>query len=174
MFGCGGTDGLLNTSSVTATIDTLVLDSDVVTWVDATGAKATYCADTSYTAIPVADSVNVTIKSTAYSNTGSTGLPIRIEKATITYVPANSLTPKMDPEYQTIGMTIANGASATIPVRVSTQEQKRNLLDRLACNPNVIYNYYTKITFDIREIGSDKKISVDADMQLRFSDYIDK
>lgn len=174
MFGCGGTDGLLNTSSVTATVDTLVLDSDVVTWVDSTGAKSTYCAETSYTSIPAADSVNVAIKSTPYSTTGSTGLPIRIKSATISYTPANSATPEMPSEYQIIDMVINNGGTATIPITVATQERKRSLVDALACQPDNIYNYYTKITFEVVEIGSDKSIALDVAMQLRFSDYIDK
>lgn len=175
MFGCGGSDeGLLATSSVTATTDTLVLDSDIVTWVDAAGAKATYCAETSFTAIPVADSVNVAIKSTAYPTTGSITLPILIESATISYTPANTATPAMASEYQIVGTKIENGASATIPVRVASQEQKRALVNALACQPDKIYNYYTKISFKLKEIGSDKSVTADTSMQLRFSDYIDK
>ena len=175
MFGCGGSgEGLLATSSVTATTDTLVLDSDVVSWVDATGAKATACAVTSFYATPVADSVNVTIKSTAYpSSSSSTGLDLRIKSATISYSPANINTPAMSPEYQTIGMTISAGGSATIPVRVATQEQKIRLQSVLACN-NTIYKYYTKISFDVAEIGSGKNITVDSSMDLRFADFIDK
>jgi len=67
LFGCGSSEGLLNTSMVTSTTDTVLLDSDVVSWVDAVGAKATACAATSFPSIPLADSVNVTVKSTAYS-----------------------------------------------------------------------------------------------------------
>ncbi|MDD2366207.1 MAG: hypothetical protein PHN84_08595 [Desulfuromonadaceae bacterium] len=176
MLGCGGsgddTVGLLATSSVNATIDTLVMDSDVVAWVDDAGSKATACAP-SFPSIPAADSVNVVIKSTAYSNTGSMGLPLRIESATITYTPANTDTPAMPPEFQAIGMTIPNGTSATIPVRVATQEQKIALYDVLACN-GPIYSYHTTITFNITEIGTDKKITVSSSMSLRFSDFIDK
>lgn len=173
MFGCGSSDGALNTSTVTASVDTLVMDADVVSWVDATGAKANACVSTSFPATPVADSVNVSVVSKAYSNTGDMGLPIRIESATIAYVPANSATPAMAPEFQTIGMTIANGGTATVPVRVATQEQKIRLQSILACN-NTIYNYYTKISFNVTEVGTDKKATVDASMQLRLADFIDK
>lgn len=174
MLGCGGSDeGLLATSSVTATIDTLVLDSDVVSWVDATGATAAACSNTSFPATPAADSVNVAIKSTAYPLSGATSLSLRVKSATITYMPANTSTPPMSSEYQTIGMTIAGGSSVTIPVRVSTQEQKIRLQPALACN-NTIYKYYTKIIFDIAEIGSDQSITVDSSMDLRFADFIDK
>jgi len=166
MFGCGGSsDGLLATSSVTATIDTRVMDSDIASWVDATA-----CTGGS---IPAADSVNATIKSTAYPLSGSMGLSIRIKSATISYSPANSATPPMSSEFQTIGMTIDAGSSATIPVRVATQEQKIRLQSALACN-SIIYKYYTKISFDIAEIGSDKSITVDSSMDLRLADFVDK
>ncbi len=166
MFGCGGSsDGLLATSSVTATIDTRTLDADIVAWTDAAA-----CSGGS---IPAADSVNVTIKSTAYPISGSLGLSIRIKSATISYSPANSATPPMSSEYQTVGMTIDAGSSATIPVRVATQEQKIRLQSALACN-NTIYKYYTKISFDIAEIGSNKSITVDSAMDLRLADFVDK
>lgn len=173
LIGCGGDDGMLATQSLMATVDTSVMDSDIVVWVDSTGAKTTACSATSLPSIPVADSVNVAIKSTANSNNGSISSPIRIESATITYTPANSSTPAMVSEFQTINMIVANGSTATIPVRVSTQEQKSALYSALACNSN-IYNYYTTFTFNITEIGSDKKISLSTSMQLRFADFIDK
>lgn len=173
MSGCGGSsEGLLATSSVTSTIDTPVMDSDVVSWVSATGAKATACSDTSFPATPAADSVNVTIKSTAYPS-GSSSLSLKIKSATVTYTPANSSTPPMNAEYQAVGMTIAGGGSATIPVRVATQEQKLRLQPTLACN-NTIYYYYTKISFDIAEIGSGQSVIADSSMNLRFADFIDK
>lgn len=171
--GCGGQSGELTTSSVTTSVDTLVMDSDVVSWVDSAGAKTTACSLTSFPAVPAADSVNVTISSKAYSNTGSAGLRVRVNSATITYTPANSATPPMASEYQVIGGIIANGGSLSVPVRVSTQEQKLALQSALACNNN-IYNYYTKITFNISEEGTDKSTTVDASMQLRFADFVDK
>lgn len=175
LFGCGSVDGSLTTSTVSAVVDTLVLDSDVAAWVDSTGAKATACATTSTIAIPAADSVNVTVSSTPYSNTGSMGVPVRVESATISYTPANSITPAMASEYQTVGARLANGGSVTIPIRVATTEQKISLLPILAtCTGSVIYNYYTKVTFNLTEEGTGKKSTVDVSLQLRFSDWIDK
>jgi hypothetical protein len=173
MLGCGSTDGLLNTSQVTSTIDTLVLDSDVVSWVDpVTGAKSTACSPSS-PAVPAADSVNVAVSSKAYSNTGTSGLSVRIEAATIIYTPANASTPPMATEYQAVGTTIANGGSVTVPVRVVSQEQKVKSWDALACKVP-IYNYYTRIILDVTEIGTNKKTTTEVSMQLRMADYIDK
>lgn len=164
IYGCGSPDGSLTTSSVTAKVDTPILDADVAKWTDATA-----CTGGS---IPAADSVNVTVSSKAYSNTGSMGLAVRIDAATIIYTPANSATPAMASEYQILGMIIDNGGSATIPVRVVTQEQKIHLQTALACN-TPIYNYYTKIIMDITEIGTGKKSTIDAAVQLRLADFID-
>lgn len=166
MFGCGSTDGALSTSTVTANIDTVVLDSDIVKWTDAIA-----CTGPS---IPAADSVNVTVKSTPYSNTGTMGLPVRIDMITISYAPANSATPPMQPEYQPGGIIITNGGTATVPVRVAPQEQKESLYTILACG-GPIYHYFTKITLNITELGEPyRKSTVSADMALRLADFADK
>ncbi len=173
---CGSAGGgitTLNTSMVSATVDTLVLDSDVVSWVDSTGAKATACASTSQAATPAADSINMTIVSKTYSNTASTALPVRIGNVTISYSPANTTTPAMASEYQTVGQIIQPGASLTVPVRISSQEQKIRLQSVLSCSAT-IYNYYVTLTADVTEIGTDKKGTVTTNMQLRFADFVDK
>jgi len=171
---CGGAGSgvaSLNTTMVTATVDTLILDSDIVAWVDATGAKATWCGSTSIPSTPASDSVNVTVTPKAYSNTVSNALPVRVESATISYEPANTSTPPMASEYQTIGQVIQ--APLSVPVRVSSQEQKQSLFNVLACN-GIIYNYYVTISINVTEVGTDKKDTVTTKMQLRFSDYLEK
>lgn len=165
MFGCGNPDGALSTSNVTATIDTVVLDSDIIKWTDAVA-----CTGAS---IPAADSVNVAVKSVPYANTGNMGLPVRIEMISISYSPANPETPAMSPEYQAISMEIPNGSSVTVPVRVATQEQKESLVTSLACG-GPIYKYFTKITLNVTEVGTNRKSTIYADMDLRFADFVDK
>ncbi len=181
-LGCGSTDGALNTSTVTATIDTHVLDSDVVSWVDAAGVKATACVATSFRTTPAADSVNLTFVSKAASaatttgtttTTAATGLSVRIESATINYTPANSATPAMASEYQAIGTTIASGGTVTLPIRVATHEQKALLQSTLECN-GLTYKYYTNIILDITEVGTNKKTTVNTSLDLRFADFTDK
>jgi zona occludens toxin (predicted ATPase) len=176
LSGCGSAGGgtsEFKTSYVSATAVTGVLDSDVVNWVDATGAKAPACAASSFQTTPAADSIDFTVTSTAYKSTGSTGLPLRIESATITYTPANTATPAMATEYQTLGITLANDASVTVPVRVVSQEQKLRLTPVLACS-STIYNYHTTVSFSVTEIGTGTNKSVPASLQLRLADYIDK
>ncbi|MEI6208308.1 MAG: hypothetical protein WCP20_16125 [Desulfuromonadales bacterium] len=174
--GCGGGGGgsaELRTSYVTAASGTASLDADVISWVDASGAKATACAATSNASTPAADTVNVSVVSTTYSNTGSVGLPIRIESATISYAPANTATPPMASEFQTIGVIMTNGGTASVPVRVVSQEQKLRLQPKLACNAT-IYNYYTTITLNVTEIGTETKSTVTTSFQLRLADFVDK
>lgn len=161
----GGGSGELKTSYATADVTTAVLDSDVI--------GDDVCVDGTVST-PAADSVNVTVKSIPYpDNIGTKSLPIRIDSVTISYAPGNSATPTLPPEYQVIGTTIANGSSATIPVRVATQEQKIQMQPRLACN-SVIYNYYTTITFHLIEIGTDETSDVSTSMQLRYANFVDK
>lgn len=163
-FGCGSTEGQLSTSAVKVSVDKLIMDSDVITWTD-----AATCTGPS---TPAADSVNVTVASTAYANTGSAGLPVRVERVTINYTPANSSTPAMASEYQTINALVANGGSLILPVRVATQEQKERLQQALGCG-GPIYKYYTDILLEVSEIGTDKSRTVSVSMDLRFADFVD-
>lgn len=168
---CGGDSGggssELKTSYVTADVGTAVLDSDVIAWGE------TVCVEGDVST-PAADSVDAIITSIPYpDNIGTKSLPIRVDSVTISYTPANSATPAMPSEYQVIGTTIANGSSATIPVRVATQEQKIRLQPKLACS-SIIYNYYTTLTFHLIEIGTDKTGDVSTSMQLRYADFVDK
>lgn len=172
ILGCGSTEGALNTSTATATVDTLILDSDVASWVDATGAQATACAATSFPAVPEADSVNVTVSLTTNANSTSNALSARVEKATIYFTPANAVTPALSPVYQVIGQIVKSGGSLTIPVRVATQEQKILYQPALNCT-STIYNYFVTIALDVSEVGG-KNTTINTAMQLRFADYVDK
>jgi hypothetical protein len=175
--GGGGGSTELRTSYVTANALTAVLDADVVTWVDSAGVKATACAATSSPRTPAADSVDVSVVSTLFTSSGTSSvtnaLPIRIESATVSYTPANLTTPAMASEFQTVGMILQSGATATVPVRILTQEQKMRLQSTLACNAT-IYNYYTTITLNVTEIGSNAHGSATTSMQLRMADFIDQ
>lgn len=164
----GGGSGELKTSYATANVSTAVLDADVIGW------GGTVCVEGNVST-PEADSVDVTVTSVPYPDNinGTKNLPIRIDSVTISYAPANSATPAMPSEYQVIGTTIENGSSATIPVRVATLEQKIRLQPKLACS-NIIYNYYTTLTFHLIEIGTDETSDVSTAMQLRYADFVDK
>lgn len=172
LFGCGSTEGTLNTTMASATVDLLDVDSDVVAWVDANGAKATYCAATSYISTPAADSVTVTATFTPYANSTGNDLSVRVERATITYTPANPVSPAISPVYQVIGQVVQPGGSLSMPIRVATQEQKMLFQTALACS-STIYNYYVNISLDVTEIGG-KKSTITTAMQLRFADFVDK
>jgi hypothetical protein len=165
-FGCGSTDGLLATSSVSGSLDILTLDSDIIKW-------TTQATCTGPTTTPAADSVNVTVLSKANPNTGTSGLPIRINQIRIIYTPANTATPPLATEYQAINAQVVNGASISIPVRIATIEQKSNFQSVLQCG-GPVYKYYVTILVDVSEIGSDKNQTIDLKMDLRFADFIDK
>lgn len=162
LAGCGSSnDGELNTSIITATVDNSVLNSDVVAGVN--------CSTAVTTAPPAGDYVLATIKSTPYSNTGTVILPFRVESATISYERANTATPAMASTFQTVGLTVDNGASITVPIEVVTPKQKTALESTLGCTKTT-YEYYARITFSISEIGTDKKTVVSSSVQLRLAD----
>lgn len=164
MTGCGSTEGTLNTSMATATLGTVLLDSDVAKWTSG----PPVCTGGS---TPAPDDVNATVTVTSYANSTGKSLPVRIEKATIYYTPANSVTPSISPVYQAIGQVVQPGSSLTIPVRVATTELKEQFQPTLAC-ASPIYNYYVNVVFDLSEIGG-KSTSITTSMQLRFADWID-
>lgn len=172
LFGCGSTEGTLNTTMASATVDKIDVDSDVVSWVTDTGAKATACAATSFPATPAADSVNVTASFTPYANSTGNDLSVRVESATITYTPANAVSPAISPVYQIIGQVVQPGGTLTMPIRVAPQEQKILFQTALACT-STIYNYYVNISLNVSEIGG-KKSTITTAMQLRFADFVDK
>ncbi len=172
LSGCGSDTGGLATSSLSATTTTGILDSDVANWVDSTtNAKSTTWTG-SYT-IPAADSVNVTVQSTAYtssSGTATTPLPVQIDSATITFSPADSLSPAIQTQYQVLG-SVLSGGSVSIPVRVVSQELKQVLAPALA-NNSIIYNYYVTIALHVTENGAGKSATVSTKLQVYISDFI--
>lgn len=172
LFGCGSTEGMLNTTMASATVDVLDMDSDVVSWVTDTGAKATACAATSFPATPAADSVNVTASFTPYANSTGNDLSVRVENATITYTPANAVSPAIPQDYQIIGQDVKPGGTLTVPIRVSPQELKISFQTALACS-TTIYKYYVNISLNVSENGG-KKSTITTAMQLRFADFVDK
>jgi hypothetical protein len=172
--GCGGDSGggtaMLATSYISASVGSSSIDSDVVAWVDATGAKTTAC--TGFTSTPAPNSVDVTVLSSAYASTGSSSLPVRIASSTVTFTPTSVASPAIQPLPQTIGTVLTTPGSVTIPVRIVTTEQKRAFMPALACS-NIVYNYYVTITLQLEEIGTSKTGTVSTSLQLRLSDYID-
>jgi hypothetical protein len=179
----GGT-GEFATVVASANATTSGLDSDVATWVDATTrAKASPCIQTSIPTV-VPDDVSFNVTSAAYTvpNTGSTSTVVPsdliITRVTLTFTPADSLTPALPAIYQTqfpsAGERIVVG-STSIPVRIATDDLKIFLQNTLACT-GLTYSYRLNVSFEALEVNTNRSgtISVPGYFLVRFTDFIDK
>lgn len=114
------------------------LDSDVLTW------SGEQCASAAAPTLP--DEVTYTITSRAYptTNTGQTSTivpsDLQISRITVTFTPANSSFPALEPRYQTqylsSGITIPPGASTAVPIRLVSQAMKQYLATGLGSAPS--------------------------------------
>ena len=198
LIGCGAPNSsgvaVFKTSTVSASIDKVVLESDTRSWVDSTsGAKVISCTTAGAKAtIPPSDNVNVTITATGFEKTNTTrdpltgglpvkSLPVLVEKATITYAPANAgaaLHP-LPTQFRSFGQVInisqtvdPPSGSLVVPISVVPTEMKQSLT-ALECSSD-IYNYYVTIAVDVTEVGTNTRSTIETKMTLWLSDYIDK
>lgn len=192
---CGGEKasgtGEFATVFVTAVGATGALDSDVTTWVDASGAKAVQCGPSSFmTTKP--DTVDYTITSTAYTppNTGSstsiTPSPVVISRITVSLSQGPGFSPVLPPRYQSYDVSatapqINPGGSQTVSVRIVDNDLKAFFVNSLGaqsltCSNQVTYKYWATVTFEMREVNSNRVSTVTpaGTLLVNFSDFIDK
>lgn len=192
---CGGEKasgtGEFATVYVTAVGATGALDSDVTNWVDASGNKATECDPTSFMST-TPDTVDFTLTSTAYTqpNTGSstsiTPSPVAISRITVTLTPGPGAPPVLPAQYQSFDVSatapqILPGASQIVPVRIVDNDLKQFFVNSLgtqsiSCSNNPIYKYWATVTFEMREISTNRVSTVTPTgaLLVNFSDFIDK
>ncbi len=178
---CGSEDtggvSVFKTVTAIATVDSTSnpLLADIATW------TGTPCATGSTYAV-TDKVVNFTIVSTKGSS-GGTASPLMLQRATIAFSPADTLTqtfaplpPLYSPAYQSLlGYTVPAGGSLVVPVEVVTHALKEFFGPTLVCTGNTsIYNYNVVITFDATEVTTGKNGQISAGMTVRFADFADK
>ncbi len=165
--GAGGGAGELKTVYLVPSISISRLESDVNTGTDCSVSPpipGTYATDT----------VDVTISSNLYPNITS-GKYVSVDSATITYTGANAsgVAHPLPTDYLSItGATIAPGSNVSISVPVAKDILKYDLVNRYGlqlCSAQY-YEYYVTITFDCLEIGTDKRTTVTARLNVAFAD----
>ena len=178
----GGT-GEFATVFAVANNTTGPLDSDVATWVNATTqVKATPCPPSVPTVKPDDVSFSVTVSPYATPNTGSASpivtSDLLVTKITLSFTPADSLTPALPALFQTqfpsAGQRLTSGPNS-IPVRVVTNDLKVFLQNNLACS-GLTYSYRVSVSFDALEITTNRAstINLPGYLTVNFSDFIDK
>lgn len=149
-----------------ATSSTTTLDSDVAR---GTNPQTNVCSG--YTVLPDSATVSVSLLPQQRSTT------VIIDSVTITYTPANTSSPQLNPEHAVINQPIivgTSGAAADVSFRVVSQEFKMTPpLTNLVCT-NTIYSYYVTLTFSAHDINSGDTVNIDpARMNIRFADFVD-
>lgn len=176
--GCGGSSStggggaVYRTVSVTASPSTSDLDADVATWTDVDGDGQVCGSSDTYTID--ASSVDVTVTSTSLPDlpSNATASQVEITKVTIKYTPADNTSPAISDQYEALSVYVSAGGSATIPVRVGSQELKGGtILSPLVCSGQ-IYKYYVTLKFEGVEVDSDTDASFEATLNVRFADFV--
>jgi hypothetical protein len=182
--GCGGGGGgggdigggvaLFNTVYVSKPqiLSANPLLSDIAKW---GGVEA--CSTTSYTV--ESDTADVSITVTAASTT-ITPSPVTVNSATVTFEPADNLTPVIDNnihrvQHFPLGILIAPGVTKTIPIELVNGAMKQYIVEKmqLCATPPKNWKYYAKISFNLVENNTGESKSVDAELLVRFHDFVD-
>jgi hypothetical protein len=178
--------GQFATVSVTATALSATLDSDFAGWVDTTGTKATPCLAASIPTI-LPDDVVFNITSTPYTtpNTGSSSpivvSDLAISNVTLTFTPANSLTPALPARFQSQPASaspsrIISGANS-VTVRVVTDDLKSFLQTNYLCT-GAFLTYRVSVTFDAIELNTNRASSIslagNGYLTVNLADFTDK
>lgn len=147
--------------------------SDLATWTGtpcATG--STYSIDN--------DLVNFSTTTTINIKNG-TASPLILQKATIAFSPADTVSPALpalySPAFQPLtGYTVPAGGSLSIPVEIANHSLKNYMGSSqglgLVCAAS-IYSYNTTISFDAVETNTGKSGVLTASMLVRFADFTD-
>jgi hypothetical protein len=186
----GGT-GEFATVFATASAPPSALDSDVAQWFDSATLTTKVAACSANGAPTVApDDAAYTLTSTAYAtpNTGTSNPTVPsdllIDKITMTFTPANTLTPALPAAFQTQfpspGQRIAVGSNS-IPVRVVSVDLKHYFLNSgaqsLNCsNQGTSYSYRVTVSFHAVEVSTNREgtITPAGSLIVNVSDFIDK
>jgi hypothetical protein len=165
---CGGGGGVaeFKTVSVSAQPSTTLLESNVIT--------GNTCSSTgSSGGTFVTDLVPVAITSTVYPNFTGTASPVEIDSCTITYTPANSLSPALPAQnVSSIGATISAGGTYTFQVPVALDVLKLSLVTNYNLQPCSVtmYSYYVTITFNALEVNTGTRQAIAATLNVDFAD----
>lgn len=177
LSGCGeevgGGVGCFDTVCATASVLTADIDSDVATWTDGDGDGFICGANDTFTVF--SDDVTVDIAVDTRANLPSTveTSKVSINKVSIAYSPANTTTPSLSTQFETLGVVIDPDDTATVSFKVASQELKSSsILSPLVCS-GTIYTYFVTLTFEGVEVNTSRTETFETTLNLRFADFAD-
>ncbi len=122
------------------------------------------------------DIANFTIRSTARMGipAGTTISSVRIDTVTISYTPTTQQSPPIPAQVYALGVVIAPGTTASIPVTIASQVFMKSVapLSALVCTGDS-YSYRVTVRFAGQEIESGRTGSFSTDFSIIFADFID-
>lgn len=166
----GGTV-LFNTVNASVSVDPAKnpLLSDLATW------TGTPC-DPASTPTIKNDVINFNVVSTVNISNGTSSRLI-LQRATITFTPADTLTPVLpalySPTYISFNYPVPAGGSFSVPIELASHLIKDFLFVPLVCTTGSIYTYNTTVSFEAVEENTGKTGVITAHMTVRFADFAD-
>ena len=177
LSGCGeevgGGVGCFDTVCATASVLTADIDSDVATWTDGDvdgficGANDTFTVFSDDVTVDIAVDTRANLPSTVETS------KVSINKVSIAYSPANTTTPSLSTQFETLGVVINPDDTATVSFKVASQELKSSsILSPLVCS-STIYTYFVTLTFEGVEVNTSRTETFETTLNLRFADFAD-
>ncbi|MSN26366.1 MAG: hypothetical protein GJV46_10935 [Geobacter sp.] len=172
-----GGGAAFNTVNASVSVDSAKnpLLSDLAAWPDQT---AICTSDPTKAPTIVNDLVNFTITSKT-SITNGTPSALSVQKVTLTFTPADTLTPALPSSFAVqytnlSGSTVPAGGSVSIPVEVATHNFKNYFWNTVLCQLVPVYSYNVTVAFDLIEVATGKAGTIAAGMVVRVADFADK
>lgn len=173
--GTGGGGAIYDTVTLAAEYTgSSPFDSDVAKHTDATPDNCGVPGTDSVTFPP--DDAEFSITSTEIPNlpNGITASDVRIQSVSLIFTSATSpASPAIVVQNYALSNVITPGGSATIPVRIASQEMKSGSpLSDLICGGGP-YSYYVTVRFSGVEVNTNNERSFETNFSINFADFVD-
>lgn len=148
--------------------------SDLAKWKDTNSdSKIEVCGNDGFSIINDFASTDVTVNASSSSTSPSSVL---VETGSMTFRPADTNTDALPPIFRVQPLTpnvlIAPGETKSISVELVNHEMKGYLANQILCT-GVTWNYYVKIAYNLVEISTGERKTIETEMLVRFSDLAD-
>jgi hypothetical protein len=148
--------------------------SDLANWSDTNGdSKIEICGNDGYSIKNDFASTDITVKASSSSTNPSSVL---VETGSLTFRPADTNTHELPPIFReqplTPNVLIGPGETKSISVELVNHDMKAYLDGQILCT-GLTWNYYVKISYNLVEISTGERKTIETEMLVRFTDFAD-
>jgi hypothetical protein len=148
--------------------------SDLAKWTDTNGdGKTQICGLDGYTIFDDLATTAITVNAASSSTAPSS---ILVETGSISFRPADTNAPALPPLFRDQPITpntlIAPGETKTISVELINHDLKNYIGGQILCS-GLTWNYYVKISYNLVEISTGERKTIETELLVRFSDFAD-